>query len=234
MKAFSTLFCTTLFLGASLFAGAEGNAIADLELAKKGDTAAQYRMYMAYSKGQGIEQNIQAGQDWLKKSADAGNPEACLALADLYREGILNADDDNPESGEKLAKKYYEAIAGPEYERACLYMASIYEFGRAGEAKNLEKAREWYFKAAATPDDKACLEGRAYLDGRYGFPMDHEKAFECFDRAVTNKNVKAHYWLGCMYSAPGKHHDKDKAVALWKKGAAAGDERCKTVLKSWK
>ncbi len=54
-----------------------------LPLAERGHAEAQYTLgYLLYY-GQGVDQNTEKAVDWLKRSAQAGNPKAVEALATL-------------------------------------------------------------------------------------------------------------------------------------------------------
>lgn len=79
-------------LQAGLGALAAGNFESALQmllpLARSGNAAAQYNVALLYRNGQGVLANNATALDWLRKAAWQKYPEAQVALARLYAEGI--------------------------------------------------------------------------------------------------------------------------------------------------
>lgn len=65
----------------------DGNFSTALELAKKGDAAAQNELALMYRSGTGVAKNYGEAIKWLEKSASKGNVQAMMNLAEMYRRG---------------------------------------------------------------------------------------------------------------------------------------------------
>lgn len=78
------------------------------------------------------------------------------------------------------------------------YLASMYEEGAQGAPKDLEKAAEWYLRAA---EDKSAEHlswvGRIYDQG-IGVPQDHREAYRWYYEAAMKGYAVAAYSLGYL------------------------------------
>jgi len=99
----------------------------------------------------------------------------------------------------------------------------MYENG-IGRKKNLEKAFEYYQKAADQGYAKAqCDLGKMYFHGT-GTAKNLEKVFEYYEKAANQGNRIAQYDLGYMYkNGQGTAKNLEKALEYFQKGADQGD-----------
>lgn len=120
--------------------------------ARQGDSRSQFLLGDAYYYGSGIKRDFKQAIYWYKKAADQGNGKAIYSLACCYQKG--HGVDRSPQKAFEL----YLESAGKGYHNAQLAVARCYEAGKdAGTDQNLEKALEWYTKAAQQDSQTAKL-----------------------------------------------------------------------------
>jgi hypothetical protein len=101
-------------------------------------------------------------------------------------------------------------------------VGEMYEKGR-GAVRDLNKAFEWYSKAADQGNDKAAYKvGLSYLKGN-GVNKDYKKAHSWFKKSADMDYVRAQYYLGEMYeNGQGVLKDYDEASKWYKRALAGG------------
>lgn len=90
-----------------------------LRAARAGYPLAQYNAFVLLSKGEGNAQNIESAHDWLRRAADAEQPDACLALGGLKRRGELKSEGFS--EIESLLLRAQVELNEATYEMAMLY-----------------------------------------------------------------------------------------------------------------
>ena len=105
------------------------------------------RGVQAYQQG-----NYAAALIDLQPAAEAGNPEAQFALAEMHANGLGTAKND------AVAAQWYERAAEQGVAKAQLILAQYYGTGR-GVAVNDAQAAKWYEKAAQQGNAEAQLSG---------------------------------------------------------------------------
>jgi TPR repeat protein len=118
----------------------------------------------------------------------------------------------------------------PQDANAMFNLGKRYESGD-GVAKDYDKAREWYEKAAAKGDPAAMTRlGVLYHNG-LGVAQDYATAREWYDKAAAEDNSDAMYNLGLLYNyGRGVAQDYGKAREWFEKAAAKGNSDAMTNL----
>ena len=148
----------------------------------------------------------------LQTEADKGNPDAQCWLAICYEIGLQkDCDIDKPKSEElfsKAAKNADEKLATVQYSKAVCY-ANGYGIVKT---KDLEKAVEWYRKAAEQEFAPAqCSLGLCYLKGE-GVSRNLDKGFQLFEKAKEQHYPLAYVYLySCYANGHGTEVDRDRA-----------------------
>ena len=164
-----------------------------------------------------------AAAEWYRQAADKGQPEAMLALGDMYFRG----------TGVPLepaqASRWYQLASDKGYPKAKVYLAECYEMGKAGLSRNYDKSFQLLNEALTLdPNNAQATEKLAeeYERGR-GTAPDTFRAFTLMKRAVDLGNTAAIGNLGTYYMRGyGQNADPRMAAALFKEGMAKGDARC--------
>lgn len=73
--------------------------------AELGHVRSQYRLGVAYRKGQGVKQDYILSTSWFKKAAEKGNKKTFHALGYAYRKGLGVSHDD------MVATRWYRLAA---------------------------------------------------------------------------------------------------------------------------
>jgi uncharacterized protein len=91
--------------------------------AEKGQRAAQVRWALALMEGQAVEQDLVAGETWLRRAALAGDPQAAALVGDLYvRNGPLPPNHTE-------AANWYRRAAEARHQAAARALGSLYLTG---------------------------------------------------------------------------------------------------------
>jgi TPR repeat protein len=109
--------------------------------------------------------------------------------------------------------------------KACNRLGSYYEYGRAGIAKDLKKALEYYAEGAEL-EESGCLDevGYAYFSGA-GCKRNFAKAREYWERGAAQGSVTALQNLGVIYNnGAGVKKDVRKAWNYYEKACINGSE----------
>ncbi len=205
--------------------------------AKKGNANLQNQIGVMYSKGKGVEININEALMWYEKSANQNNPWGLYNLANLYYIGnsvdkdykkafeffTKSAELGNYVAQNKLANMYYSAdgiqqdykqaiywyekSANQGYDWAQYNLADMYYKGK-GIKKNLQNAINYYTLAANQGHVKSLyILGDIYSNGKDA-EKDYKKAFEYYTLAAIKGNANAQFSLGWLYYE-GKHVKQD-------------------------
>ncbi|MCF6765774.1 sel1 repeat family protein [Thiotrichales bacterium 19S3-7] len=155
-----------------------------INLAKKGDTNAQYNLGYLYEHGLGVKGNYQKAIYWYRTSIKGGNNTALFNLARMYEHGLGVRED------HQKAFQLYLKSAKLGYANSQLLLGSMYFLGK-GINKNYEKAYFWYEKAAHQNNILAQRNlGLLYLDG-IGVKKDDQKAKHWLELAYKNGDVES-------------------------------------------
>lgn len=120
--------------------------------ARQGDSRSQFLLGDAFYYGSGTKRDFKQAIYWYKKAAEQGNGKGIYSLACCYQKG--HGVDRDPQKAFKL----YLQSAETGYHNAQIAVARCYEAGKdAGVSQDLEKALEWYQKAAQQDSQTAKL-----------------------------------------------------------------------------
>ena len=119
------------------------------ELADKGDAEAECNLGKCHYYGQGTIQNYYVALTWFRKSAEKNWPEAQYYIGRCYYYG-----QGFPKPDYQQATIWLEKAANQDFADAQYQLGLCCEKGQ-GVKQNLEKACEWYGKAAANGNNKA-------------------------------------------------------------------------------
>ncbi len=131
-----------------------------------------------YQDGIGVEEDIHKAIALYQKCADAGDVEAKISLADIYKYGFGGAVADQ----EKAVRLYREAANAGDLS-AMYSLGTTYYFMGKCLPQNDQMAFEWFRKAAEGGNRDAMeMLGFLYQNGD-GVEEDEEKAREWYRRA---------------------------------------------------
>ena len=227
--------------------------------AKRGNTAAKYRLGKMYLKGDEIEKDIAAALQWLSQAAEDGNEFAEYLLGKTYLKGedverdTIKAetylrraagrgnkhaaytlgkallDGDVLEQDISEAIRYLKQAADAGFKPAQYVVGKMYYKGEGAE-QDLKKALEYLAKAADEYPNAAYLAGKICLTDE---EKDIEKALRYFQIAAAGGNDYAEYQLGRLYFF-GKDvpRDEETGIAYLKASAAHGNEYAEKLLES--
>jgi TPR repeat protein len=199
-----------------------------LAAANGGDAGAQYMAGMTYLLGQGTRQDIPAAVRWLQQSAQAGLPQALVALAGLHDVGQGVPFDANratqlrqqaARAGNSTARSQLEVdarIPGTRDYRRASILTDMKLYAQA-----IPPARK--AAAAGSPEGQELL-ARALLLGQ-GVAVDKAAALELYEQAAAAGNVDAMRGLAYMYEfGEGVRVDRKKALVYYDQAAAKGSK----------
>ena len=110
-----------------------------IKQAEQGDARAQFRLGMAYYRGNRIEKSEEKAYEWWTKSEEQGVEDAAYCLGCIYFE----------KKDFQTAMEYYlKTISDPVINEAGFQLGVIYENG-LGLEKDIDKAIEYYKMGAA-------------------------------------------------------------------------------------
>jgi len=177
--------------------------------AQLGNTDAQFQAAMDFVCGNGTLKNEPQAFFWANKAAKAGHAEAEFMLGSFYFYGT------GTKVHQDLAVKWMRKAAAHNNPMAIYWLGIRYENGDcSGIAKDADKARELYVKAADMNLPEAQVQLALMISNGDGFKPDPEKAFELLSKAAESGNPNAHFYLSqCFTEGFGCKKDLEKAFA---------------------
>ncbi len=174
---------------------------------------AQTLLGLAYINGDGVERNREEGLRLIKLAADQGYADAQYELALAWHSQV---------SLRTQSIALFESAAIHGHLRAQVKLGELYKAGEIGasaatsghrsHAPHLQRAFEWFNKAAEQGDTDAIFElGQMHAQG-LGKKQDFEQAAECYREAASRGHAKAAFNLGFL-CAHGQGVDQDDAKA---------------------
>lgn len=149
--------------------------------------------------------------------ANAGDPTACIYLAQIYRNG-----DGVPKDGEiqKMWLRRLADLADMGNLVAQWELSNIYRFG-SGLNSDLGSANRWLERAARAGQPDAMCQMYQYLNiGGSGFPQDKKLALEMLTGAVAKGHPEGLFYWSQYFYVDGK--PTPKAIQLLKQSVAGG------------
>ena len=94
-----------------------------------------------------------AAAEWYRQAADKGQPEAMLALGDMYFRGV------GVELEPAQAARWYQLASDKGYPKAKVYLAECYELGKAGLPRDYDKSFQLLNEALTIDPNNAAAHG---------------------------------------------------------------------------
>jgi len=166
----------------------------------KGQADSQYNLAIMLYEGKGIARDKGEAIYWLLQSAEQGDVSAQYNLGVLY-----STDKTLPDETPKM-------------DHGVLY----FEVNPRGKS-NMQKAFDWYKKAAEQGHESSQLNlGVMYNQGR-GVKRDYVEAAHWYEKAAAQGNAKAQLNLGILYDQGlGMKKDIMKAAEYYRQAAERG------------
>lgn len=183
-------------------------------LAEAGDATSQLILGVAYSMGEVVPRDEKLAEQWARKAALQGKPEAQYLLGYAYEFG----DKLGLTKDYLLAANWYRKAADQGSVEAQLRLGLLYYEG-LGVKQNYYEAIVWYSKAAKTGNVEAqqVLGIMNYLGN--GFPQNYQIASIWLHQAAAQNGADAQALLANMY-LHGEGTAKDPVIAYALYGAA--------------
>lgn len=169
-----------------------------IQVAKKGDVAAQKRLFEMYFKGENTRQNYDKAVWWLERAAERGDVPAQMFLADIFFAGRgLNSDAKGKYKNIRKALQWYKKAAEAGDARGARCYADHYYNGQ-GVDKSYDTALVWY--------NKAIERGDVLARFRLGNMYEH-------GHGVMQNNVAAYMWYSLAYNSAEDYGSMQKVMA---------------------
>lgn len=196
----------------------QGEAIFWLQqLVDEGNPKAMNNLAMAYTKGVGVERDLEVAEKLLKGALESGVNEALVGLATVYS---MEGSQQNLEESFKLNQRAIEAgQPGGWYN-----LSRAYKTGSGGVKQDVEEAFACMKRAAEAGYMPAMSElGRFYHEG-LGVARDLQTAREWYEKGVKAGNTECLSLLAQLYVlGQGVDRSLTKGMELFGRAAADGD-----------
>lgn len=195
-----------------------------IEAAEAGDVSAQFRLGMAYAKGEGVPKDGVEAAIWFRRAAEQGHAAAQYSLGVMYDKGRGVPQD------YAVAAKWYGRASEQGHISAQYNLGIMYGNGQ-GVPQDYAEAVKWFRRAAEQGDASAQFNLGVMYDNGRGVPQDDAAAAKWYRRAAEQGDADAQYNLGVMY-AKGEGVPKNNVEAIkWTRMAAVqGHEDAKENL----
>lgn len=199
----------------------------DLKAAVQSDALAQHDLGLQYKKGLGVEKNYDTAIEWFEKSSRSGNPDALIAIGDIWR------DRDDGKRNFKLAKKTYQDALDAGNSEGAAKIAYLLEGGHESSGDILADAKEVIklYTIAADANVPWAVDklGEIYRNGDYLVDQDISRAAQLFEKSVALGHTPSYLNLAKMYLYEGGVPvDGPKAIELLSKAYNSDDDRAMT------
>lgn len=223
----------------------------EVELVDDGSAAYLYKMGVKFDEGKGVASDPLKAERYYTQAMDKGSLDAMNALGVLYlnngnydqakiffeKAAAKNDEIANFNLGNMsfLGKKsalnpealeYYKKSASKNYSPAYVALGDMYATGK-GAKHSVEKAEEYYLKAADLNDDVAIDRLALLYLLQDGVEVESDntknsvKTVNLFKRVADKGNPKALYVMSLLYqNGFNVEQDQDKAVEYLEKSAA--------------
>ncbi len=163
-----------------------------LEMAREGDSEAQFNLGCRYLTGWKVERSIEQALHWLKPAGQQGNPEAQFNLGVIYDTG------DGVERDSTKAFEWYRKAARQGLDKAQFNLAVLYLTGE-GVVKNNRQAVKWFRNAAEQGVPVAQNNLGAFYEKGIGVEPNIELAIQWYRKAADQGLRESQYMLGVKY-----------------------------------
>jgi len=162
-----------------------------LQLAKKGNVAAQFNVGLMHHNGQGVPQDFDAARKWYLKAAEQGFARAQNNLGFMYEtsQGV-------PRSYLEAAK-WYRLAARQGSASAQYNLGLMYKLGRGVTQDHVQAMKYWRQAADQDYPNAQYQLGVTYANGQ-GVQRDDTQAIKWFQKAASQRHVQAEKSLRYM------------------------------------
>lgn len=180
------------------------------EKAEQGDANAEFKLGLAFSVGNGVEQNLEEAVAWYRKAVERGHTSAIYNLGVFYHYGrgvTKNLQE---------AVRLYQLAAEKDHNGAMNNLAVCYERGE-GTKRDMAKALDLYRESAELGNVLAAQNlGKCYEFSK-GTAQDWEEAVKWYQKAAeSGKSYSQQKLAQCYREGLGVPADEEKA-AYWQK-----------------
>lgn len=185
------------------------------------DANTEYKLGMMNMKGQGVEENMEKAESYLKQSAQNGNSYAQYQYAKIL---IEKGDDESAKKAiEMLRKSALKKNTMSQYALGKLYATDERFYNEAQAVR--------FLSMASNENDFAKYQlGKIYADTQSKF-YDMEKAIKCFTDTAEKGNEHACYNLGKIYmNKESEYYNIDKAIYYMEKASDCNNDFAKYKL----
>lgn len=160
--------------------GAQTGALVDArDEADRGDAEAQFHMGLAYTLGDGVEEDEGQAATWWRKAAEQGHADSQYNLCQLYTAG-QGVPEDDEQAAAWCLKAAEQGVIHAQYNLGWMHAE-----GR-GVPVDLAQSAAWYTKAAAKGHGQARANlGKMYQHGE-GVDADPAIAYALFKLASAD------------------------------------------------
>lgn len=198
------------------------------ELLEKGSAAGDGEATLGLSQlftvgATGLPKDEKKALDYLIKASEQGNPVAMSTYAARLFDGDPEGSSQLVKKDPEQAKKMFEDAAAKGFAAANRLLGAIYENGMGGTAKDLEKAVEYYTKAANGNDAQALFRLGNYFEAgltegegdkaKVVIQKNDKSALDLYRLAAQNGLPEAFFNVGVYYET-GTVVDKDPEKAF--------------------
>jgi TPR repeat protein len=182
--------------------------------AEAGHGPSQLRYGMALLNGQGVPRNTFQGESWLRRAALTGEPQAAVALGQLYAE---SSDGLPPNHAEAML--WFRRAADAGHGGAARALAHRFLHG-VGTAADPREAIRWLRVAVANDDVHARVDLAGMAQTKHASPQDRAQALALFREVAEAGDMAAAYNVGLCYGEGiGTERDDEKALAWFLRAA---------------
>lgn len=210
-----------------------------LPAARAGNTEAMWRLFYPFILGYGSGEK--PAVEWLQKSAEGGNVDGQLLLAQQYLKGVYPVLAKNPAKAEEW---YLEAV-GKGSDKAMLELGRLYLYGKDGVRQdeglavalltNVTGEPELYYaqyelknsalyRRMLRVQSETICEEQLEQALKYWKKEDYTSARPLVAQAAEAGNARAQFMLGIMYRKGdgGLEQDLAKSLEWFRKAAESG------------
>ena len=191
------------------------------------NTYAQYSLAKIYldnklqsSSEAEIQKNKEQAFILMKKSAERKNAFAYYELGNMYAHGIgTNIDQDASDSAYKQAYSLFCEMTRKATDDSILYRVGKMTLDGIGTTKSVEKAIDWFKKAADLGNENAQYSlAKIYLEEKNFEKVN--SAIKMLEKLAENNNMMAEYTLGSIYADyESQYYDLEKAIGYLERSA---------------
>jgi TPR repeat protein len=196
-----------------------------VEHALRTDGNAMFSLGMKYYHGVDFTLDKEAGFRWIKKAAKTGLQKAELKVAEMYRDGGDEVEQDYHESTIWTAKLVKQKNSIARCNLGLLYLSG------EGVRKDPLEASKWFTKSADQGNAEAQYQfGLLRLKG-LGLRKDIKEALQWFNQSALHGNINALHMLGIFYLNEN-HYDRNvnRAMKFYEYAASNGNQDSQVIL----